>query len=102
MRPCLPVRDVTFILGNDLAGGKVFVNPEVTDVPFLCSTPDELNQKYPEVFPLCTVTRAMAQRLKDEKLEEEWDFDLKDTFLSTSDSSKSKCSNSDNGSDIAV
>lgn len=74
----------------------------VLSLPFLCSTPDELNQKYQEVFPSCAVTRAMAQRLKDEKLEGEWDFDLKDTFLSTSHSSKSKCSNSDNGSDIAV
>ncbi len=65
VRPCLPVRDVTFILGNDLAGGKVFASPEVTNVPLPCATPDELVQKYPEVFPSCAVTRAMSQRLKD-------------------------------------
>jgi len=36
VRPCLTVRDVTFILGNDLVGGKVFASPEVTDVPLPC------------------------------------------------------------------
>ncbi len=50
-----------FILGNDLAGGKVFASPEVTNVPLPCATPDELVQKYPEVFPSCAVTRAMSQ-----------------------------------------
>ncbi len=105
VRPCLPVRDVTFILGNDLAGGKVFASPEVTNVPLPCATPDELAQKYPEVFPSCAVTRAMSQRLKDtsfSKLKGEWEFGLNDTFLSNSDSVEVKCSNSVDGLGIAI
>lgn len=105
VRPCLPVRDVTFILGNDLAGGKVFASPEVTDVPLPCCSPDELAQKYPEVFPSCAVTRAMTQRLTDKTLgksEGEWDFDLNDTFLSNSDFRDVECSHSTDGLGIAV
>ncbi|KAL1261229.1 hypothetical protein QQF64_009056 [Cirrhinus molitorella] len=105
VRPCLPVRDVTFILGNDLAGGKVFASPEVTNVPLPCVTPDELAQKYPEVFPSCAVTRAMSQRLKNKssgKSEGEWKFDLNDTFLSNSDFGEVKCLNSIDGLDIAI
>ncbi len=105
VRPCLPVRDVTFILGNDLAGGKVFASPEVTNVPLPCATPDELAQKYPEVFPLCAVTRAMSQRLKDtsfSKSEGEWKFGLNDMFLSNSDFGEVKCSNSVDGLGIAI
>lgn len=33
IRDCyVPIEGVSFILGNDLAGGKVLVNPEVTAV----------------------------------------------------------------------
>ncbi len=105
VRPCLPVRDVTCILGNDLAGGKVFASPEVINVPLPCATPDELAQKYPEVFPLCAVTRAMSQRLKDtsfSKSEGEWKFGLNDMFLSNSDFGEVKCSNSVDGLGIAI
>ncbi|XP_035235565.1 uncharacterized protein LOC118206694 [Anguilla anguilla] len=62
VRPSLPVDGVSFILGNDLAGGRVLVNPEVTPVPIV-DRPDELTQKYPDVFPTCAVTRAMSKRL---------------------------------------
>ena len=44
-----PIDGVVFILGNDLAEGKVLVNPEVTAVPSLGRF-DYLEQKYPEVF----------------------------------------------------
>lgn len=40
---------VSMILGNDLAGGKVLVTPDVTPVPLL-QCPDELAQKYPRVL----------------------------------------------------
>jgi len=105
VRPCLPVRDVTFILGNDLAGGKVFASPEVTDVPLPGTSIDALAQTYPEVFPSCAVTRAMTQRLKDKNLcesESEWNFDLSDTFLSNADFCQVKCSDFVDGLDIAV
>ena len=31
--PKLPVDGVYFIMGNDIAGGKVYPTPEVVDVP---------------------------------------------------------------------
>ena len=33
VRPSLPVHGVSFILGNDLAGGQVIANPYVSNVP---------------------------------------------------------------------
>lgn len=48
VRPCSPIMGVSFILGNDLAGGKVLVKPD----EYL----DGLAQKYPEVFTACVVT----------------------------------------------
>ncbi len=56
-----PIKGVDFLLGNDLAGGKILVNPEVTTVPLVSEGPDELQMKYPTVFPVCAVTRAMAK-----------------------------------------
>ncbi|XP_073732325.1 uncharacterized protein [Misgurnus anguillicaudatus] len=56
-----PIKGVDFLLGNDLAGGKILVNPEVTTVPRVSEVPDEFQKKYPTVFPVCAVTRAMAQ-----------------------------------------
>ena len=66
IRPSLPVGGITFILGNDLAGGRVPVNPQVTPVPLVGEEPDELSQKYPGVFPACAVTRAMAKRVSED------------------------------------
>lgn len=50
---------MSFILGIDLAGGKVLFNPAVP----LSEHPHELKQKYPEVFLVhrsCTVGEAKA------------------------------------------
>ena len=33
LRPCLPVKGISLILGNDLAGDKVVVNPQVLEIP---------------------------------------------------------------------
>ncbi|KAL1258996.1 hypothetical protein QQF64_009573 [Cirrhinus molitorella] len=41
---CLPVKGVDLILGNDLAGGKVFPVLEVFDKPMVCDQPDELSE----------------------------------------------------------
>lgn len=48
---CLPVKGVEFILGNDLAGGKVFPVLEVFDNPVLDQA-DELSEMYPEILLL--------------------------------------------------
>ncbi len=57
VRPALPVKTVSFILGNDLAGGKVIPSLEVMDTPLTQPKTDELFQKYPSAFPACAVTR---------------------------------------------
>ncbi len=73
VRECLPVKGVEFILGNDLAGGKVFPMLEVSDNPVFLDQPNDLSKMYPEVFPSCAVTQAQAHK-KD-------DFDLSSSFI---------------------
>lgn len=89
VRDQLPVTGVDIILGNDLAGQKVFPTvPEVTEVPFadVCvfSPPDS-----PPVFPACVVTRARARKLGEAT-------DLSDSFLCAPDNSGSPGSESKN------
>ena len=75
LRSQLPIEGVTLLLGNDLAGGKMLINPEVISVP-LPETTDDLALKFPKVFSACAMTRAMAER---QKLEAE--VELSDSFL---------------------
>ena len=57
LRPSLPVKGISMILGNDLAGERVVGNPQVSDAPCLTT------QKEPSahLYPSCAVTRAMAK-----------------------------------------
>ena len=75
--PSLPFKGVHLLLGNDLAGDKVVVNPLVTDTPIIGQTDDPIEQEIPDLYPSCAVTRAMAKKaiLKDSN------FDLTDTFI---------------------
>ncbi len=82
VRDQLPVSGVDLILGNDLAGKKVFPTfPEVTESPTadvcVSSPPDS-----PPVFSACVVTRARARKLGDLT-------DLSDSFLCAPDNSGS-------------
>ncbi len=63
----LPVKGVDFILGNDLAGGKVMPLLEVLDKPEVCVT-NEVGEMYPHVFPMCAVTRAQLRNSKEVEL----------------------------------
>ncbi len=74
VRPVLPVEEVNIILGNDLAGDRVWAEAPppnvVTQVPVLLLSKLEVEkteESVPEVelFPACAVTRAMG-RVKDE------------------------------------
>ncbi len=56
---------VKFILGNDVAGGKVIPFLEVCDNPIYYHQLDEMSERFPEVFPVCVVTRAQARKLVD-------------------------------------
>ena len=52
------------LLGNDLAGGKVVVNPLLTSTPCVDQPPDPIEQEIPDLYPSCAVTRAMAKKAK--------------------------------------
>ena len=77
--PSLPFKGVHLLLGNDLAGDKVVVNPLVTDTPNIGQTDDPIEQEIPDLYPSCAVTRAMAKKaiLKNSNS----DIDLTDTFV---------------------
>ncbi len=61
VRPSLPVEGVDIIMGNNLAGGRVW--PDTFSPPVVSSFPlpglDESNKNFPEVFTACAVTRSM-------------------------------------------
>ncbi len=59
MRTQLPVEGVEMILGNDLAGTKVFPYPIVSAEPDV-SGQDVLSQ-FPSLLPSCAVTRAQKK-----------------------------------------
>ncbi|XP_039902083.1 uncharacterized protein LOC120742707 [Simochromis diagramma] len=60
--PCFPIDGVDFIMGNDIAGGKVYPTPEVTKTPDPSPLPDVLNRQHPDVFPVGVLTRSQAHR----------------------------------------
>lgn len=70
--PALPFEGVQVILGNELAGGRIWADSQPSGV--VTHTPSvnkaEIEDKgYPQVFPVCAVTRAQACMNKN-KLEE--------------------------------
>ena len=64
IKPSLPLKGVHLLLGNDLAGDKVVVNPLLTSTPFVDQPPDPIEQEIPDLYPLCAVTRTMAKKAK--------------------------------------
>ena len=80
IRPSLPFKGVHLLLGNDLAGDKVVVNPLLTNIPCIDQPPDPIKQEIPDLYPSCAVTRAMAEKAK----QNDGDIDLTDTFLGQS------------------
>ncbi|XP_028823409.1 uncharacterized protein LOC114780060 isoform X2 [Denticeps clupeoides] len=87
VRPELPMQGIDFILGNDLAGGKVLPLPEVIDNPAV--PPSSVVPGYESVFPACAVTRAQARRPSTDE--------LCDTFMAVSDPLVSRAAPSDGG-----
>ena len=88
-RPSLPIECVHLILGNDLAGDKVVVNPVMTEKPEVTATIDPIEEEIPDLYPSCAVTRAMAQKATIENAQvgkptnSKYIYDLNDTFLSS-------------------
>ncbi|KAI5620496.1 hypothetical protein C0J50_19963 [Silurus asotus] len=90
----LPVKGISLLLGNDLAGGKVVPSVQLTSKP---SIEDESKLNL-EFFPSCAVTRAMAKQAGEEENSVQsstllkHDLDLSGNRLD-SGSSKSSCFN---------
>ena len=82
IRQTLPFKGVHLLLGNDLAGDKVVVNPLVTDTPCMNQSPDPIEQELPDLYPSCAVTRAMAKKAM--LTENQSDIDLTDSFIGQS------------------
>ena len=67
VRPSLPVKVVSIILGNDLAGERVVPSPVLSARP--CES-DETNcmvEEFPYVFPASAVTRSVTKNAESEK-----------------------------------
>ena len=65
LREKLPFESVHLLLGNDLAGDKVKINPVtvVMDEPCcLHQDPDPVEQECPDLYPALVVTRAMSKQ----------------------------------------
>ena len=69
MRPSLPVEGISLILGNDLAGEKVMVDPRVVEKPRDNEKTERLAEKFPGIFPASVVTRSM--KAKKEAIKEQ-------------------------------
>ena len=77
IRPSLPFKGVHLLLGNDLAGDKVVVDPLCVDQP-----PDPIEQEIPDLYPSCAVTRAMAKKANQNYGMQ--DINLADTLIGQS------------------
>lgn len=56
--PRFPIDGISFIMGNDIAGGKVHPALEVVEVPITSCEHDELTEKYPDIFAVSILSRA--------------------------------------------
>ena len=70
----LPFDGVQLLLGNDLAGDKVVVNPVVTEGPCVEQLPYSVEKEISNLYPSRAVTRAMSKKKSSD--------DLADTFIS--------------------
>ena len=83
----LPVRGISLLLGNDLAGDRVLPSPVVNEVPVVNSVTENLKEEIPGVVP-SDVTSAKTQQKQEKQNKEknkENDDDeviLSDTFMS--------------------
>ena len=97
-RPYLPFKGVHLLLGNDLAGDKVVVNPLLTSTPCVDQPPDRIEQEIPDLYPSCAVTRAMAKKAK--LYDGMQDINLTDTLIGQSFNKEISTSLSPSQSDI--
>ena len=85
MRPSLPVEGISLILGNDLAGEKVMVDPRVVEKPRDDVRTEKLAEKFPGIFPASVVTRSMKAKKEAIKEQGKEEIGLSRTFLENID-----------------
>ena len=81
MRPPLPVEGISLILGNDLAGERVMVDPRVVEKPRDDEKTERLAEKFPGIFPAPVVTRSMKAKKEAIKEQGKEEIGLSGTFL---------------------
>ena len=85
MRTSLPVEEISLILGNDLAGEKVMVDPRVVEKPRDDEKTEKLAEKFPGLFPASVVTRSMKAKKEAIKEQGNEEIGLSGTFLENID-----------------
>ena len=85
MRPSLPVEGISLILGNDLAGEKVMVDPTVVEKPRDDQNTERLAEKFPGIFPASVVTCSMKAKKEAIKEQGKEEISLSGTFLENID-----------------
>ena len=85
MRPSLPVEGISLILGNDLAGERVMVDPRVVEKPRDDEETERLAEKFPGIFPASVVTRSMKAKKEAIKEQGKEEIGLSGTFLENID-----------------
>ena len=81
MRLSLPAEQISLILGNDLAGEKVMVDPRVVEKPRDDEKTEKLEEKFPGIFPASVVTRSMKVKKEAIKEQGKEEIGLSGTFL---------------------
>ncbi|XP_065149952.1 uncharacterized protein [Paramisgurnus dabryanus] len=66
VRTGFPIEGIELIIGNDIAGGKVFPVPRVVSNPILESEQDELGKSHPHIFVASVTTRAQSREKSQE------------------------------------
>ena len=85
MRPSLPVEGISLILGNDLAGERVMVDPRVVKKPRDYEKTERLAEKFPGIFSASVVTRSMKAKKEVIKEQGKEEIGLSGTFLENID-----------------
>ena len=81
MRHSLPVEGIYLILGNDLAGEKVMVDPREVAKPRDDEKTEKLAEKFPGIFPASVVTCPMKAKREAIKEQDKEEIGFSGTFL---------------------
>ena len=80
----LPIDDVSLLLGNDIAGERVILNPQptVSCIPETRMEIEKIQDEFPNIFPACVVTRSMSKHGKSKHGNSISDnYDISETFM---------------------